>query len=109
MKISDAVLLSITGFKIDVTEPKAPEKYNTTVMKWGTTFFTAATQVYLIDYTNSRNQSRIRQPMFKFENTRHSLLMTDNKCNIFNPYHAEFLTWNNPSYLFGTVHYHFQV
>ena len=25
-----------------------------------------------------------------------------------NPYHAEYLKWNNPSYIFGTVHYHFQ-
>ena len=24
-----------------------------------------------------------------------------------NPYHAEFLKWNNQSYIFGTVHYHF--
>ena len=26
---------------------------------------------------------------------------------IFNPYHAEFLKWNNPSSIFGTTHYHF--
>ena len=26
----------------------------------------------------------------------------------FNPYHAEFLKWNNPSYMCGTVHYHFR-
>ena len=25
-----------------------------------------------------------------------------------NPYHIKFLKWNNPSYLFGTVHYHFK-
>ena len=25
----------------------------------------------------------------------------------FNPYHAKFLIWNNPSYIFGTVDYHF--
>ena len=25
----------------------------------------------------------------------------------FNPYHAKFLKWNNPSNIFGTVHYHF--
>ena len=25
-----------------------------------------------------------------------------------NPYHAEFLKWNNPSYIFGTVHYLFK-
>ena len=24
-----------------------------------------------------------------------------------NPYHAEFLKWNNPSSIFGTVHYQF--
>ena len=24
-----------------------------------------------------------------------------------NPYHAEFRKWNNPFYIFGTVHYHF--
>ena len=22
-------------------------------------------------------------------------------------YHAEFLKWNNPPYIFGTLHYHF--
>ena len=27
---------------------------------------------------------------------------------MFNPYHAEFLKWNNPPSIFGTVHYHFQ-
>ena len=27
--------------------------------------------------------------------------------SIFNPYHAKFLKWNNPLYIFGTVHYHF--
>ena len=26
----------------------------------------------------------------------------------FNPYHAECLKWNNPSYIFGTFHYHFR-
>ena len=26
----------------------------------------------------------------------------------FNPYHAEFLKWNNPSYIFDTVHYQFK-
>ena len=25
-----------------------------------------------------------------------------------NPYHAEFFKWNNPSYIFNTVHYHFK-
>ena len=25
-----------------------------------------------------------------------------------NPYHAEFLKWNNVPYTFGTVHYHFR-
>ena len=25
-----------------------------------------------------------------------------------NPYHAEFLKWNNPPYIFVTVHYHFR-
>ena len=25
-----------------------------------------------------------------------------------NPYHAEFLKWNNPPSIFGTVHYHFR-
>ena len=25
-----------------------------------------------------------------------------------NPYHGEFLKWNNPPYIFGTVHYHFR-
>ena len=24
-----------------------------------------------------------------------------------NPYHAEFLKWNNPPYIFGIFHYHF--
>ena len=24
-----------------------------------------------------------------------------------NPYHAEFLKWNNPPYILGTFHYHF--
>ena len=28
--------------------------------------------------------------------------------NPFNPYHAEFLKWNNPPPIFGTVHYHFK-
>ena len=27
---------------------------------------------------------------------------------IVNPYHAEFLKWNNPSSNFGTVHCHFK-
>ena len=26
---------------------------------------------------------------------------------ILNPYHAELLKWNNPPYIFGTIHYHF--
>ena len=26
----------------------------------------------------------------------------------FNPYHVEFLKWNSPPYIFGTVHYHFR-
>ena len=25
-----------------------------------------------------------------------------------NPYHVEFLKWNNPLYIFGSVHYHFK-
>ena len=25
-----------------------------------------------------------------------------------NPYHAEFLKWNNPTSIFGTLHYHFR-
>ena len=30
-------------------------------------------------------------------------------CSAFiNPYHAEFLKWNNPPSIFGTVHYHFK-
>ena len=27
---------------------------------------------------------------------------------LLNPYHAEFLEWNNAPYIFGTVHYHFK-
>ena len=27
---------------------------------------------------------------------------------IYSPYHAEFLKWNKPSNIFGTVHYHFR-
>ena len=26
----------------------------------------------------------------------------------FNPYHAEFLKWNNPSSIYRTFHYHFK-
>ena len=29
-------------------------------------------------------------------------------CNFVDPYHAEFIKWNNPPYNFGTVHYHFK-
>ena len=31
----------------------------------------------------------------------------DMDSNNFNPYHAEFLKWNNPPSIFGTFHYHF--
>ena len=27
---------------------------------------------------------------------------------MFNPYHAEFLKWNDPPSIFGTIHYHFR-
>ena len=36
-----------------------------------------------------------------------SVVITRYKC-VFNPYHAEFLKWNNPPSIYGTFHYQFK-
>ena len=54
-----------------------------------------------------------RQCFMLFGNTLIILIiitfkLTDSGIPLLNPYHAEFLKWNNPPSIFGTVHYHFR-
>ena len=56
---------------------------------------------------NEPNESKIYRSLKNATKSRTSdvvKLLTSDISNLFNPYHAKFLKWNNPSYIFGIVH-----